>query len=91
MNRFSTPEKITVKNKIPKISEEIKDFVINKVSGKHFEDRGGVSELGFCIRKAWYIRKIPRKLDFERALPIYIGKLFHDYIERRYSKTEVFV
>lgn len=73
------------------ISDEIKDFVIKQIEGKHFNNRVGVSELGSCIRKAWYNRKIPRKRDFERALPIYIGKLFHDYIERRYSKTEVFV
>ena len=73
------------------ISDEIKDFIMKRVEEKYFEDRVGVSELGFCIRKAWYNRRCPRRLDFERALSIYIGKLFHDYIERGYSKTEVFV
>ncbi len=73
------------------ISEEIKNFVIDQAEEKHSDDRIGVSELGLCIRKAWYKRRQPRRLDFEKALPIFIGKLFHEYIERGYSRTEVFV
>ncbi|MHC1636093.1 MAG: CRISPR-associated protein Cas4 [Candidatus Methanospirareceae archaeon] len=73
------------------LSEEIKNFVIKQMEEKHFDDRVGVSELGSCIRKAWYKRKMPRRLDFDTALIRFIGKLFHDCIEVSYPRREVFV
>lgn len=73
------------------IPEDVKAYVLSEVESSHADDRVGVSELGGCLRKAWFKRRMPRPVDFESAFRMFVGRLFHIYIERGYEKTEVSV
>jgi len=76
---------------IMEIPDEIRAYVLSEVGGTYSDHRVGVSELGSCIRKAWYKRRFPKMPDFESALRMFIGRLFHLYIEKDYENTEVSV
>jgi len=68
---------------------EVKRYIISQtMSGEYSDDKIYVSELGFCIRKAWFKRKMPKEIDFNTALKMLIGSLFHEIIEKNYNETE---
>lgn len=53
------------------------------------DERIYVSELGGCLRRSWFRRRVLRKPTLGDAFRLFIGRLFHEIVEESYFMREV--
>jgi CRISPR-associated exonuclease Cas4 len=60
---------------------EIKEHILRKVNSDNYQGKPNtysVTELLYCVRKAYFKRKFPKPLTIEQAFNIYRGRVFDE-------------
>ena len=68
---------------IEKLPERIKQHILDTVRQEFTppDDRIWVTEILYCLRKAWFRRKMPKPIDLHSAWHLYRGIVFHNIWE----------
>ena len=75
---------------IEKLPERIKQHILDTVRREFTppDDRIWVTEVLYCLRKAWFRRKMSKPIDLHSAWHLYRGIIFHNIWEGLYEDTE---
>ena len=75
---------------IEKLPERIKQHILDTVRREFTppDDRIWVTEILYCLRKAWFRRKMPKPIDLHSAWHLYRGIVFHDIWEGLYDDED---
>lgn len=72
---------------IEHLPERIKKHIIDTTKRDYVppDDRIWVTEVLYCLRKAWFRRKMPKPIDIHSAWHLYRGIIFHNIWEGLYA------
>lgn len=75
---------------IERLPKRIKEHIIDTVKKDYVppDDRIWVTEILYCLRKAWFRRKMPKPIDIHSAWHLYRGIIFHNIWEGLYDDKE---
>ena len=88
---YGWEERRWVNDEVAAFKDFIKQMLSQEAERGYQDERIYVSELGGCMRRSWFRRKLRelQKPNLGDALRLFLGRLFHELVEESYFMREV--